>query len=221
MTIKIQEVDTINITTLERAREIMGRNLISPSQIEDHLGQHFSSHGNSKMVPFSEKFLQENSQNYILIRGASLGIEEIYKKAVKRDPHYSSYIFGDGWFLREMFAKETKVRPDWYLFQKRITPSSLKMDYEKAEMLLGPNEEIPTTCELFYVILLYYLTTHKRLFRGYYPFSRDIFLNNHLIVGFFPEKLGTHQYKLDIRHYTDAPKILNTGIVAIKKQLIS
>jgi len=219
MTIKIQEVDTLNITTLERAREIMGRNLISPSQIEDHLGQHFSSHGSSKVIPFSEEFLRRNSQNCILIKGVPLGIEEIYEKAVKRDPHYSSNIFGDAWFLREVFAKEMKVQPAWYLFQKRINLSSLKMTYDQAEILLNPNEEIPRACELFYVILLYYLTTHKRLFRGYYPFSRDIFLNNHLLVGFFPEKLGTHQYKLDVRHYTDASSILNTGIVAMKKQL--
>ena len=77
-----QEVDASKTVSFERAREIMGKNLISLSQVENHLGQHFSGHDKSKQIPFLEEFLRENAHNFILIRGVSLSIEELYKKSL-------------------------------------------------------------------------------------------------------------------------------------------
>src|SRR3989344_9643577 len=197
MKTKIQEIDPLSATDFERAREIMGRNLISLSQIENHLGQHFNhskSNSKFKQIPFSEELLRENAHNFVLIRGVPLSIEELYKKALINS--YLFDIFSDGWFIREKFAVQEKVEPVWYFMQKRVNSLSLGKTYDEAESLLGSGEEVPRACELFYVVLLYYLITHKYLFRGFYPFSQDVFLGNHLLVGFFSEELDSPPNKL-------------------------
>ena len=129
METKIQEIDPSNATDFECAREIMGRNLISPSQVEGHLCQH-SSHSRSKRIPFSEQFLRENSQNSIIIRGIPFSIEGLYKRVLKINPHLE--IFSDTWFIREKFAIEEKVEPVWYLMQKKVNDLSLNKTYAEA-----------------------------------------------------------------------------------------
>ncbi|MDO8486658.1 MAG: hypothetical protein Q7S77_03125 [Candidatus Staskawiczbacteria bacterium] len=212
-----QEINLSEYTPIERVREIMGRNLISPLQVEKLLGHHFSPHSKSKYVPFSEEFLMMNSQDRILIKGIPLTAEELYKESLKINPHLYN-IFSDSWFIKEKHIIRERIDPVWYFIQKKVNPLSLNKTCEEAEDLLGENEEMPRACEIFYEVLLYYLATHRYLFRGVYPFSLDVFLGNHLLVGFFPEKTDDPPNQLDIRYYANVFKKENIGIISMIKR---
>ncbi|MBI3631772.1 MAG: hypothetical protein HY219_02810, partial [Candidatus Staskawiczbacteria bacterium] len=186
------------------------------SQIQGHLGKH-SSNGKPKRVPFSEEFLEENSQKGIFIRGMSISIEELYKKSLSANPHLD--IFGDAWFIRERFATEKRVDSAWYFIQKMVNPASLNKPYDEAKNLLGIDEGIPEAHEIFYIALSYYLIYHKHLFKGYYPFSQNVFMGNRLLVGFFSKKLNGPLNQLDVRHYAGVLKSENIGIVSVKKAI--
>lgn len=208
----------MEVTSLEEARRIMGRNFIGIGQVEKTLGMHSSGKNRARFraIPFSREVLEEDPHGTILIAGVGLSISELYTGAIRTNPHLFDSI-DDFWFLMERVATNSVVDNSWYLMKRRVSPESLGKTYRECFAMLKEGEVLPRVCEIFYIVLLYYLATHKYLFRGFYPFCQEMIGDSHLLVGFFRKDSNGPPNYLDIRHYNGVTQSPQMGIVSMKK----
>jgi len=157
-------------TSLKRAREIMGKNFLSPW----HVARHFHVvYGNQIHhlweIPFSESELKQCKDTHILFAGYPLTILDIREQVSRQ------FFVGENnsWYKKLAFVTADKVKMRWYLMRRNIVPVSGNLTFTEQEMRLSKYEEIPRTCEVVYMCILMYLATKESLFQGVYAQCRD------------------------------------------------
>lgn len=173
-----------NYTTPGRAKEIMGKNMLTLPRVEWHFDVRFTVAEDNQLrrIPWSEKVLQECKDTHVLFPGYPLTILDIRDKA----PKGTFYSYENAWYNNQDFARKEKVNLRWYLFRKEVVNGSFSKIYPEQLTLLPENEEVPRVVEVVYMTILYYLVNNIRLFGDYYVRCQD--LNSHscrVSVGYF------------------------------------
>lgn len=158
-------------TTFKHAQEIMGKNFISPIQVEKHFQVLYGNKVDSFWeIPYSESVLTECKNTHILFAGYPLTIREMCARTSQNlFPHMGNY-----WWESLAFAKIDKVKLRWYLIRKGLLPNSRKKTISEQVKMLSEYEEVPRACEVMYMTILIYLVSGERLFEDVYARCRDI-----------------------------------------------
>lgn len=160
---------------LQRAREIMGRNLLTVEDVQRHFRVRFTDEQLAELgeIPWSEDVLQECKDTHILFPGFPLTILEIRKRAAKKGVKLF-YSDRDAWYNDQKFARDEKVSLRWHLIRKDIVENSTNRTYDDQLALLGPDEEAAQAAAMVYTIILYFLVTGIRLFEHIYARCQNV-----------------------------------------------
>lgn len=191
----------------KRAREIMGENFLGIEEVSQHFGVSFGK----KLVkfdeiPFPKTVLTECKDTHILFPGFPLTILDVRSK-VSPDLFQRMH----SWYIKKVFAKKDKVELRWYLIRKDTAPESTSKKYQQQLAILSKNEEVPRACEVFYMIILYFLTTGIFLFEDNLVRCRDETDGNRVRLGFF------HEQGLRIEAWGGADAYPAIGVSASRK----
>jgi hypothetical protein len=153
------------------ADSLVHSNVIGPELAERCFGFHYSPSDRTKLaeVPVSSTELQACEGSHILFAGFPLTLNEIFKK------HRALFAAArDAWFLREPFAKATRVSATWYLLRRSPAPDTVRESWCRQLSHCAPNEEIPAPCELAYAFVLVYSAMRLRLCENLYVRTSEI-----------------------------------------------
>jgi hypothetical protein len=153
-------------TTFKHAREVMGKNFISPTHVEKHFQVQYGNRiTNFWEIPYPESVLTECKNTHILFAGYPLTIREMCARTSKDlFPFMSNY-----WWEDLAFAKADKVKLRWYLIRKGLFPNSRNKTITEQVKMLSEYEEVPRACEVMYMTIL----SGERLFLDVYARCRD------------------------------------------------
>lgn len=157
-------------TSQKLAREIMGKNYLGIEEASQHFGVKFGKElARFDEIPFPEFVLEECKDTHILFAGFPLTILDVRSK-VSQDLFWRH---GCAWYNNQVFAKKEKVELRWHLTQKDIVPGSTNKTYQDQLAMFSEDEEIPRTCEVIYMTILYFLATRNRLFKSIWVRCQD------------------------------------------------
>jgi hypothetical protein len=173
-------------TSQKLGREIMGKNFLGLAEAAKRFGVALSKDDERALaeVPFSEAVLRECVSTHVLVATLPLSISDIRSK-VDRELFCSHE---GAWYNNEAFASVKPNRAHWLLIRKTEVPGSLSKTWQDQQALLGKDEEVPTSQEVVYMTILYYLVTGERLFQNLYVRTRDVSSSGYRVdVGYFDE----------------------------------
>ncbi|MBU1091294.1 hypothetical protein KKA27_00240 [Patescibacteria group bacterium] len=195
-------------TSLQRSREIMGRNYFGIEEAISHFGVRPTADDVETLtnVPFSEQTLQECKDTYILIAVFPMSILDVRK--VDNSFFYSST---GGWYKDEKFA-ENKGKTSWYLVKKTPVKNSTSKTWKEQQGLLADNEETPTARVVVYAIIGHYKNTGERLFEKIYARCSDLDSDgDRVYVGYFDSD------GLRVDYYRDDSRFGSLGVSSSRK----
>jgi len=204
----------------KRAREIMGTNFLGVEDVIKYFDILFTIDEASALrdIPFTKSVLQECKDTHILFPGYPMTILDIQNKSRKL-----FYCCDCAWYNGMNFAKKEKVGLRWYLIHKDIIQNSTNKMYEEQIALLSDTEEAPRACEMFYMIILYYLVYQKRLFKNFFGRCVDIFLAKVVADLNLPANVGVGCFNSDglsVGYWiTDDGRQNHVGLAASQKVL--
>ena len=150
------------VTGQRRAKEIMGKNMISVEDAAQVFGVEFSIKQLNQLFQstYYEKTLQNFKDTHILFPGYPISIYELsYKK-----PHligYNRECREGFWYdYKDLIYKDTpKCR--WYLVKKDLI-------FDNPRPQINDDEEMLSPVEIIYMLVLYQQVTQSRLFSNTY-----------------------------------------------------
>jgi hypothetical protein len=119
-------------TSIIRAKEIMGKNFIGIDElisIRKKIGIYIPEElkTNCPLIHFSEKTLEKNKNDYILIFGIPYYKDKTPLTIVKMREHFGldpdksePCFYNQDWYLYEEFANSTTLKENWYLIRKEV-----------------------------------------------------------------------------------------------------
>ena len=162
-----QMVDFTATSNQSRAREIIGKNFLGLGAVTEHFcsvstkTQHML-----ERIPFNEKTLREYADSHVLVADVGLTIFEL---------HEQFPIFFDQLKLdeREKYIKDSDT-PQWRLVRKTPVEASVSKSWDGQRTLIDKRlEEIPSSRQIVYAIILCFFRTETSLFRHTYVRTSD------------------------------------------------
>ncbi len=143
-----------------RARGIMGRNFLGPSEVQEQFRVRFTNRDLVKLadVPFAPDELESSKDTHILVAGYPLSISDVRKRA------RGLFCKQGSWYNRMAFARKSKPEVCWYLIRKTAAHDSFFKTWAEQQGTLTGRDVIPQACVMVYTIILHYLVTGERLF---------------------------------------------------------
>jgi hypothetical protein len=145
-------------TTVERAKEIMGKNFISADVVHQFLtlGYTPAEQIAMRMVPYPEEDLLATSESHLLVPGVHCTVDQLYERTNGR----VHYIWSPKtWCWKGSHASQEIIGAQWYLIRKGAVPKSLGRTWAEQQMLLSYKEIVPRACEVFFAALMNYMVT--------------------------------------------------------------
>lgn len=150
--------------TIERAREIMGDQVIGPDEVNKLMDEIGFEHIENDCVPevhFSEDILQANADDYILVLGYGGKAEEKldiirFRDVFGIDPDKREpCLYNQDWYLAESFVHRS-IETRWYLVKRNVIESSRA---EMPEKILDSGEiNFPSAILCIYTFFAYYFS---------------------------------------------------------------
>ncbi len=168
-----------SFTSLDRAREIMGRNFFGVEEAIKHFSVTPSKQELAILadVPFSEKTLAECKYTHVLGAVFPLSILDIRRNRKVDRRLFFCRCFGtshqdstheDTWLNEQAFAKD-RGEAGWHLVRKTPVPDSTEKTWDEQQKLLGKDEETPNVRVVIYTMVGHYLSSgecRERLFEN-------------------------------------------------------
>jgi hypothetical protein len=120
--------------------------------------------------------------------------------------------FKDDWLETQPFAKHTD-QPSWRLIRRTPVENSFNKTWNEQQALLDPQtDEVPLARQFVYIVVLYFLTTKKRLFEICRVRINDVDSSGkRIFVGAFDED------SLDIGYWNDDALDNELGVASARK----
>ncbi|MDD2646868.1 MAG: hypothetical protein PHN36_02735 [Patescibacteria group bacterium] len=158
-------------TSQERARAIMGTNMLGIEEAAKHLGLTPSPEIIKALaeVPFTEGELEACKNTHLLVANLGTSIIEIRRLVAGK----GKVFYGQDWYNNQKFASQPG-KVGWELIRKTPVDNSIGKTYSEQQALLAENEYTPTAQTVIYTMVLYFLATGKRLFESVYVRCSDL-----------------------------------------------
>jgi hypothetical protein len=171
------------VTTLEEAYNIMNENMIGLREFKncETLKSFFSFTNISqeivKFVPFSKEKLHQKKETHILV----LVIPEHKSKEKLNFKHFRDFFgidpaiqepcfYNQDWYINESFYKESILKLEWLLVEKRISEDSRGIDPDTLEKGVF---RLHSALTFTYIFFIYYLVKNKILWENDYVWCSD------------------------------------------------
>ncbi|MBI4128268.1 MAG: hypothetical protein HY459_04340 [Parcubacteria group bacterium] len=177
-----------------RAREIMGLNMIGTEEAVRYLAVPYSRDELTRLgdIPFTETKLLQCKDSHVLIAVYPYSVRDLYV----RERNLFSGVVPTSWDLP--FLEEARGNLRWYLFRKEVIPTTIGKACHEQLAELTTFERTPRTCEIVYLMLLYYLANGIRLFGDVDARCRDVSRGGgHAVVGFPKEGISLQVWRDD------------------------
>lgn len=187
-------------TSPEFAEEIMDRNYLGPDDARTFFGVSptFRKSATLLEVPWDEETLITFSHSHILVAMPPLSILDMRTIVTKRYRKERLFYPQDDYDHMAFAMDEGEV--NWQLVRKEPVEKSMCKLWSHQEWLLSPNETVPSTQEIAYIMLGHYLKTGKRLFEKTTVRTDDVCPNKYRVhignnddmgfdIGTFPDEL--------------------------------
>ncbi|MDO8655542.1 MAG: hypothetical protein Q7R48_04025 [bacterium] len=142
---------------IEEAREIMGENLYTTSDVSRLLGVTYtvSQLVALEEIPFTADLLNRVKHSHLLIAGSAVTIQELATKFVPEAFFYPEQHFEND--RPSLEPKDiTRLPTGWYLINNQLVPGSKGKTRDKQLELLDEYEQQPTSIELTVALILYW-----------------------------------------------------------------
>ena len=182
------------ITTIEKAKEIMGNNFIGPQELSLLSNKmSFDIPDEIPCIRYSSEELMKHKDDYILVLGLSKmsNGEAINIKMLKSlfgiNPVISEPCFyNQDWYMNETFADKV-LEDNWYLIQKNISKETRGKTPEKNSKNILPSAIL---CA-FVFFVNYYCNNNELLWEKDFVWCSDVDENNDIIyVGRYIDVTG-------------------------------
>jgi hypothetical protein len=196
----------MEITSYQRAREIMGKNFFGVEEAVKHFKLN-PVHQLAALLDIRapEETLEQLKSTHILVVVFPLSIIEI------RGRVDSNLFSSQDWYNKESFARE-QGEVIWQLVCKTPLDDSFAMPWQEQQALISKDDEVPSARVIVYTITGHFLATGERLFEK--PYVRTSSMDwdlQHVGVGRF-EKNG-----LTVGSFWDHKRHDIVGIASVRK----
>ena len=170
------------------AREILGQDFISPSEIAAARGLTYSEEQIAELertLPNKETLEWLRRNDYMLVAGSPREMSLLDVRKLERSYFYSKE---GGWYGNETeaFARNEKVTCRWYMLRKGIVPNSTSKTWGEQQALLSDLETAPTAVELVWGMTCYKAVRGVYLLGSLYARTSSIDSSGyHVFVGLF------------------------------------
>lgn len=191
-------------TSLSDARDIMGQNLWTPSDVMENSPVLFREDQISELekeIGFSLEELETRAETFALVPGQTLNLVQVYNLTPEVLKHERCSREGP-WFVGASFAERNQLIRDWYLISIEVVDGTIGKSYNEATRIVTNDKERgrpPLAVELAYLSMLYFARHGKVLYKTARSFTSDepFELENgkgHLQFGFFGQLLDVRSY---------------------------
>ena len=197
------------VTTLEEAYNILHENIIGLREIKNsnklHSFFNFSNISQElvQSIPFSKDELFKKKETHILI----LVIPEHTNKEKLNFKHFRDFFgfdpaiqepcfYNQDWYINESFYKESILKLEWLLVEKKISDNSRGVD---PDILEKGGFRLHSALTFTYVFFIYYLIKNKILWENDYVWCSDYDSNSDQIyVGRYidPNKINKNGFSI-------------------------
>lgn len=165
------------------ACEIMGKNMLGISEVEQHFGKLTDEQRQDlNIIPFTTEILKACATTHILVADVGISIVEIRAKTC------NERFYNQNWFKNQKFANQTDTAR-WRLVRKTPVDDSFSKDWTYQRALINNKiEEVPSARQVVYMTILNYFVTGERLFEKSQVRTSDTYLvTHHVRFGLFTE----------------------------------
>jgi hypothetical protein len=202
-------------TSLIRAKEIMGSNIIGPGELKSVKTEMGITVPNNildilPLIQFSEDLLERNKHEYLLILGISNYKDGTPLTLVKMREHFGwdpekskPCFYNQDWYLLEQFANKTTLENKWYLLKKDVYEEYRGMS---PNIILNRSNNIlilPTAILCAYTFFAYYYNSGGDiLLKNNFVWCSDKDINNDQIyVGRYNDSKGLNKDGFNIHRH--------------------
>jgi len=206
------ELETSETPSQQTAREIMGVDFHGIPEVERFFGEMTDSQRKqAEVIP--EKIMAdvramtpEERSKYILEYDTGISLLDVRAKARK------GLFYKQDWLKGEEFAKRTETAR-WRLIRKTPVDGSFSKNWIQQERLIDSQiDEIPSTRQVVYTMILHFLATGERLFETCYVRTCDVDSN-----GLRVDVGGFDGVGLRVRIWLDSGPVGFLGLSAARK----
>lgn len=200
-------------TLIKRARHILRENFIGSEElnsIANKMGIFLSSNLNinTPPIPFSEDYLLNLNDEYILILGNPLFKDQSSLTIVKMrnhlgwDPNVSEPCFyNQDWYLRESFANVCTLEPKWYLVRKKVIEQSRGVDIN-AMLTRSKRKDLHSALLLAYTFFCAYFIQDICLWQNDFIWCNDLdHKGDRIYVGRYKDRDGINKNGFSVHRH--------------------
>lgn len=197
------------------AKKIMGENFIGYDEIisiSNDLNLEKIDIGSVPEIPFSEKVLNDNKDNILILGvskhkdGSPLTLNSL-RNLFGLDPEKKEPCFyNQDWYLKQGFANES-LESKWYLVKKNIEEKTRGEEPQKIISELDNGESLPKAVVTAYVFFANYLLNKEILWEGDFIWCSDLDDNgDRIYTGRYIDPSGKNKKGFNIhRHLSIRP----------------
>ncbi len=208
-----------NISSIDQAREIMGKNFIGAEEILKvaewtNLPKKVEDYETIPAIPYGADFLKTLRGNYVLILGFPFDENRtpLTLNALRNfygiDPTIKEPCFyNQEWYLREEFANKTTLEHRWYLISKKVIEDTRGKRPKEIVETLGTRQGFPSAILTAYTFFLYYFLNKEKLWENDFLWCSDKDGNGDCIyTGRYTDPRGINKNGFNIhRHLSIRP----------------